>query len=82
MPTMPRTPIHHLIAVGFVAAGGLAATAGAASAPATATRLTVDAANTKSQIAFIVRRGQGDYSLSVVNADGSGQRLLTRNALG
>jgi hypothetical protein len=53
MTTMPTNPIQHLIAVGLVVTGGLAATAGASSAPVTEHRLAADAAQANSNIAFV-----------------------------
>jgi TolB protein len=58
---------------------GLAVTSGAASAPATGSRLAADAAQDRSKIAFISRSPQRVTGLYVVSADGSGQRRLTGN---
>ena len=49
---MPANPIQ-LLGAGLVVTVGLAATSGAASAPATGSRLAADAAQGKSKIAFI-----------------------------
>jgi Tol biopolymer transport system component len=78
MGEMPANPIQ-LLGAGLVVIVGLAATSGAASAPATGSRLAADAAQDKSKIAFISRDPQRVNGLYVVNADGSGQRRLTGN---
>ena len=75
---MPRNRIQRLGA-GLVVTVGLAATSGAASAPATGPRLAADAAQVESKIAFISRGPQQVHGLYVVSADGSGQRNLTRS---
>jgi TolB protein len=82
MGEMPANPIQ-LLGAGLVVAVGLAATYGAASAPATGSRLAADAAQVESKIAFIsISRGpQQVHGLYVVSADGSGQRRLTGNVL-
>ena len=76
MGEMPANPIH-LLGAGLVVTVGLAATSGAASAPATGSRLAADAAQGKSKIAFISRGPQRRHGLYVASADGSGQRRLT-----
>ena len=80
MGEMPANPIQ-LLGAGLVVTVGLAATSGAASAPATGSRLAADAAQGKSKIAFISRGPQRVPGLYVVSADGSGQRRLTGNVL-
>ena len=71
--------IHQLGAVGLVVTVELAATSGAASAPAMGSRLAADSALPSSKIAFLSKR-DGNYEIYVMNADGSGQRRLTRDA--
>jgi Tol biopolymer transport system component len=80
MGEMPANPIQ-LLGAGLVVAVGLAVTSGAASAPATGSRLAADAAQDRSKIAFISRSPQRVTGLYVVSADGSGQRRLTGNVL-
>ena len=80
MGEMPANPIQ-LLGAGLVVTVGLAATSGAASAPATGSRLAADAAQGKSKIAFISRGLQRRPALYVVSADGSGQRRLTGTVL-
>ena len=80
MGEMPANPIQ-LLGAGLVVTVGLAATSGAASAPATGSRLAADAAQGKSKIAFISRGLQRRPGLYVVSADGSGQRRLTGTVL-
>ena len=80
MGEMPANPIQ-LLGAGLVVTFGLAVTSGAASAPATGSRLAADAAQGTSKIAFITRGPQRVPGLYVVSADGSGQRRLTGNVL-
>jgi Tol biopolymer transport system component len=80
MGEMPANSIQ-LLGAGLVATVGLAATSGAASAPATGSRLAADAAQGKSKIAFITRGPNRTPGLYVMNTDGSGQRRLTGNVL-
>jgi Tol biopolymer transport system component len=80
MGEMPANPIQ-LVGAGLVVTVGLAATSGAASAPATGSRLAADAAQGASKIAFIARDPQRTPGLYVMNTDGSGQRRLTGNVL-
>ena len=80
MGEMPANPIQ-LLGAGLVVTVGLAVTSGAASAPATGSRLAADAAQGKSKIAFISRGLQRRPGLYVVSADGSGQRRLTGTVL-
>ena len=80
MGEMHANPIR-LLGAGLVVTVGLAATSGAASAPAAGSRLAADAAQGKSKIAFITRGPQRVTGLYVVSADGSGQRRLTGNVL-
>jgi Tol biopolymer transport system component len=80
MGEMPANPIQ-LLGASLVVTVGLAATSGAASAPATGSRLAADAAQGESKIAFITRGPQRTPGLYVMNADGSGQRRLTGNVL-
>lgn len=75
---MPTNRTKHVVAVGFAATVGLAATSGAASAPATGSRLATNSAQASSKIAFTSYR-HGNYEVYVMNADGSGERNLTRN---
>ena len=87
MSQMPTNRIRHLGAVGFVVTVGLAAGSGAASAPATGSRQATDSAQATSKIAFIrgshfstsKRGNQPSDGIYVMNADGSGQRRLTRS---
>jgi Tol biopolymer transport system component len=80
MGEMPANPIQ-LLGAGLVVTVGLAATSGAASAPATGSRLAADAAQGKSKIAFITPGPQRTPGLYVMNTDGSGQRRLAGNVL-
>ena len=77
MPTN-RPPV--LGVIGLVMAAGLAATSGAVSALATGSPVSAGSAQTSSKIAFISEPAQGGYcgTVYVMNADGSGQRNLTR----
>jgi Tol biopolymer transport system component len=75
---MPANPIQ-LLGAGLVVTVGLAATFGAASAPATGSRVTADAEQVESKIAFIIRGARQGHGLYVVSSDGSGQRRVTGN---
>ena len=74
--------VQFLAAVGLVVTVGLAASSGAASAPATGSRQATDSAQASWKIAF--DRGSNfpttTDGIYVMNADGSGKRLLTHNA--
>src|SRR5215211_7972254 len=78
--------VQYLAAVGLVVTVGLAASSGVA-APATGSRQATDSAQASSKIAFIIRgsdlqtskRGPQTPGIYVMNADGSGKRLLTRS---
>jgi len=79
---MPSNRIHYLGAVALVVTVGLAATSGAASAPATGSGLAANSAQASAKIAFVSYRGGGPANhgtVYVVNADGSGQRRLARH---
>ena len=75
---MPTNRIKHLGTLCFIVAVGLAATSGAASAPATESQLAANTARASSKIAFISEPPAGGYCglVYVMNADGSGQRRL------
>ena len=75
---MPTNRIKHLGTLCFIVAVGLAATSGAASAPATESQLAANTARASSRIAFISEPPAGGYCglVYVMNADGSGQRRL------
>jgi Tol biopolymer transport system component len=80
MGEMPANPIQFLGA-GLVVTVGLAASAGAVSAPATGSRLAAESAQASSRIAFISTPRVGiNNEIYVMNADGSGKRRLTGNA--
>jgi TolB protein len=76
---MPTPRILNLSAVGVVVTVALAATSGAASAPATGSRLAANSVRANSKIAFISEPPTGGYcgSVHVMNADGSGRQRLT-----
>jgi Tol biopolymer transport system component len=78
MGEMPANPIQ-LLGAGLVVTVGLAAASAAASAPATGSRVTADAAQVESKIAFIIRGARQGHGLYVVSSDGSGQRRVTGN---
>ena len=75
---MPTNRTRFLGAVGLVVTVGLAAGSAAAYAPATGSRLAADSAQASSKIAFMSDR-DGGFEVYVMNADGSGQRNLTRH---
>ena len=85
---MPTNRIRCAVAVGLVVMVGLAASSGAASAPVAGSRQAADAAQASWTIAFdggastsARRRGRRPTDgIYVMNADGSGKRLLMRNA--
>ena len=79
--TLSVNRIRHLGAVGLVVTVGLAASSGAASAPATESRQATDSAQASSKIAFIrgLQADRPPAEIYVMNVDGSGKRLLTRN---
>ncbi len=70
---MPANRAKHLCTLGFIMAVGLAATSGAASAPATGSQLAASAARASSKIAFISEPPVGGYCgvVYAMNADGS-----------
>ena len=80
---MATVRVRHLGALGLVVMVGLAA--GAASEPATGSRLAADAAQASPKIVFVSRSRAGggpplSNKLYVINADGSGRQLLTSDA--
>ena len=81
MGEMPANRIQ-LLGAGLVLTVGLAVPTGAASAPATGSRLAADAAQGKSKIAFTTRDPRRTPGLYVMNTDGSGQRSLGRADVG
>ena len=72
--------VKYLAAVGLVVTVGLAASSGVAP-PATGSRQATDSAQASSKIAFIIGGSNGPQTdgIYVMNADGSGRRLLTRS---
>ena len=78
---MPTNRSHYVGAIAFVVAVGLAATCGAASAPATGSPLAAGSPQAGSRIAFTSFRN-GSFDLYVMNADGSKQRRLATTAWG
>ena len=83
---MSANRIRDLGAVGLVVTVGLAASSGAASVPAIGSRQATDSVQASSKIAFIIgsslptsKRGPQTPGIYVMNADGSGKRLLARS---
>ncbi len=80
MGEMPANPIQ-LLGAGLVVTVGLAATSGAASAPATGSRLRRGRCARQVEDRLHQPRSATSPGLYVVSADGSGQRRLTGSVL-
>jgi TolB protein len=83
MSEMPAHRTRRLGAFSLLVTVGMAASSGAASAPAAGSRLAADSLQASSRIAYVsVPRGPGalpNATVYVVHADGSGRRTLARN---